>query len=125
MRDRIKELEVFLKSMAGKRVLTHAIEAYIAGMEDVEFRGFVEVVLPPSPSNLPLTFSFESRHYIIPGRVLPRLAVRYFLYNLGTETKLPAEVEKLIEEGRAKEIGHTIPWEQIRIPAELVERLDG
>ncbi len=124
MRDRIRELEVFLRSMADGEVISKAIEAYLAGMEDVEFRGFVEVVLPPSPATLPLTFSFESRHYIIPGRVLPRLAVRYFLYGFMVSGEVPRKVRKLIEEGKAKELGHTIPWDPIRVPADLVERLE-
>jgi len=124
MRDRIRELEVFLRSVADGEIITKAIEAYLAGMEDVEFRGFVEVVLPPSPATLPLTFSFESRHYIIPGRVLPKLGVRYFLYDFSLSREVPRRVRELIEEGKAKELGHTIPWDPIRVPADLVERLE-
>ncbi len=124
LRDRVRELEVFLRSSAGDRVIAEAIRAYLAGKEDTEFRDFVEVVLPPSPANLPLTFSFESRHYIIPGRVLPKLAVRYFLYDLKLVSDLPPEVKELIKEGRSRAIGHTVPWTPIRVPVDLVEQLE-
>jgi len=123
LRDRVRELEVFLRSAAGDRVIAEAIRAYLAGREDTEFRDFVEVVLPPSPATLPLTFSFESRHYIIPGRVLPKLAVRYFLYDFSLSSSLPEEVRELIKEGRSRAIGHTVPWTPIRVPVDLVERL--
>ncbi len=120
LKDRIVDMEIFLKNCAGTKVILKALRAYVEGKDEVEFRDFIEVVLPPSPATLPFTFSYESRHYIIPTNILPKLGVRYFLYNFSFEENIPSHLRKLVKEGREKALRHSFRFKPVKIPVSAV-----
>ncbi len=125
LQDRIEDMEVFLKNVAGKDVIIRALETFLEGKEKESFEKLIEVVLPPSPAELPLTFSYESRHYVIPSKILPRLKVRYHLYTIYLKDRLPPHIRDLVRIGKRRSLPHTDSWKPVKIHADLVDKLKG
>jgi len=104
LEQRNREMENYLSNAAGSRVLLEAVKAIKSGSSETSFEDLIEVPIATTPG------------------VIPRVRVRYYLYDFELNPSIPPEVQRLINEGRTKRIPHTPAWKPITLPANLVGR---
>jgi len=100
---RNKEMENYLNAAAGSHVLERVLKALKRGDKEVSFDWVIDAPIPTSPG------------------VIPRLRVKYYLYDISRDPNVPLFVRTLMERGKNKRIPHTPTWVPIRVPATLVE----
>jgi len=101
--SRNKEMENYLNNAAGSKVIAHALRALRRGKRETTFENIIDVPIPMTSG------------------LVPRLRVRYYLYEIEANPPVPQNVERLIELGRSKRIPHTSSWIPISVPAELLD----
>jgi len=104
LEQRNKEMENYLNNAAGSRVLEEALRAIKSRKSETEFEAVIEVPIALTPG------------------VIPKVRVRYYLYDFELNPVVPPHIQRLIQEGRSRRITHTPSWEPIKIPSYLVER---
>ncbi len=104
LEQRNREMENYLSNAAGSRVLLEAVKAIKSGRSETSFEGLIEVPIAMTPG------------------VIPKVRVRYYLYDFEVNPSIPPNVQRLINEGRMKRIPHTPAWKPITLPSDLVGR---
>ncbi len=102
--QRNREMENYLGNAAGSRVLEEVLKAMKSGKDKATFEATIEVPVAMTPG------------------VIPRVRVRYHLYDFEVDPSPPSYVKDLMDKGRSKRIPHTEGWEPITVPADLVGR---
>ena len=102
LEQRNKEMENYLSNAAGSRVLLEVLKAIRSGKKETSFEALIEVPIATTPG------------------VIPKVRVRYYLYDFEVNPSIPPNIQKLIREGRSKKIPHTPSWDPITVPADLV-----
>ncbi|EDP76395.1 hypothetical protein [Hydrogenivirga sp. 128-5-R1-1] len=102
LEQRNREMENYLSNAAGSRVLLEVLKAIKSGRPETGFEALIEVPIATTLG------------------VVPRVRVRYYLYDFEVNPVVPPNVQRLIEEGRSKRIPHTPLWEPVTVPADLV-----
>ncbi len=104
LEQRNREMENYLSNAAGSKVLLEAVKAIKSGRSETSFEGLIEVPIAMTPG------------------VIPKVRVRYYLYDFEVNPSIPPNVQRLINEGRMKRIPHTPAWKPITLPSDLVGR---
>ncbi len=102
LEQRNREMENYLSNAAGSRILLEVLKAIRSGKPETSFEALIEVPIATTPG------------------VIPRVRVKYYLYEFEVEPAVPPYVQRLIEEGRSKRIPHTPTWKPITVPVYLV-----
>ncbi len=104
--SRNREMENYLRNAAGERVLAEVLKAIKAGKPETSFEDMIDIPIATTPG------------------IIPRIKVRYYLYEFGVNPEVPLHIQNLINTGRNKAIPHTPSWVPISISANLVESLN-
>ncbi len=100
---RNREMENYLSNASGSRVIEEALRAYRGGKRETTFETVIDVPIPMSPD------------------LIPKLRVKYYLYDFQPNPIPPPEVTELMRTGKAKRIPHTASWTPVRVSASLVD----
>jgi len=101
--ERNKEMENYLKNAAGERVLREVLRAIREGKGEATYEDVLDIPIPATPG------------------FVPKVRVKYYLYDFEVNPEIPDYVKKLMEEGKNKKIPHTPDWKPITVPKELIK----